>query len=231
MNYFFGKACVSFFANRTLSKDFEHPDYALKEIDARGFARQVEHFLGLYDWQINLAQLNLLDSHDTPRALHLMGERVDALQLSVLMQMTMPGAPCIYYGSEIGMTGAGDPHCREAFPWDEPETWNQDLLAFYRRAVALRHTHEVLRTGDFHCLAAEGEQIAFRRRIDGSEAIVAFNAGDEDADLVLPGEHLQAEAYYRVWPENNGRVLALEGDRPELRLPAREAVVLVNQRG
>ena len=231
MNYFFGKACVSFFARGSLSHDFKHPDYALKSVDARDFARQVEYFLGLYDWEINLAQLNMLDSHDTPRALHLMGESKDALRLSVLMQMTMPGAPCIYYGSEIGMTGAGDPHCRGAFPWDNPESRDQDLLEFYRRAVSLRRTHTVLRTGDYRCLAAEGDQIAFRRRMNGSEAIAAFNAGAVSADIELPAGDLQEGAYYRVWPENNGQVVVLNGERPVLRVPAREAVVLVNQRG
>ena len=230
MNYFFGKACVSFFARGSLSHDFKHPDYALKPVDALGFAGQIDHFLGLYDWEINLAQLNLLDSHDTPRVLHLMGEQKDALRLSVLMQMTMPGAPCIYYGSEIGMTGAGDPYCRAAYPWDHPDTWDHDLMEFYRRAVSLRRTHEVLRTGDYRCLTAAGGQYAFRRRMNGSEAIVIFNAADAVVDCALPRSELQEDAYYRVWPENTGRVVELNGENPSVRVPAREAVVLINQR-
>ncbi|NJN44046.1 MAG: hypothetical protein HC806_04500 [Anaerolineae bacterium] len=69
MNYFVGKAAVSFFANKTLNPTFKHPDYALKPIDAKGFANQIDTFLNYYDWQINLAQLNMLGSHDTPRPL------------------------------------------------------------------------------------------------------------------------------------------------------------------
>jgi neopullulanase len=230
MNYFFGKACVSFFAHESLSQDFKHPDYTLKPVDARHFAGQIDHFLGLYDWEINLAQLNMLDSHDTPRALHLMGESKEALKLSVLMQMTMPGAPCIYYGSEIGMTGAGDPHCRAAFPWDRPDRWDVDLLEFYRRAVSLRRTHAVLRSGEYCCLTAEADLFAFRRRLNGSEAVVAFNAGSSAAECVLPGEMLNERAFYRVWPENKGTVVPLEGEAPVVPVPPRSAVVLVNQR-
>ncbi|NJN44045.1 MAG: alpha-amylase, partial [Anaerolineae bacterium] len=64
----------------------------------------------------------------------MMGEDKSALKLSLLFQMTIPGAPNIYYGDEIGMTGAGDPDCRRAFRWDQPETWDQDLLQFYKNA-------------------------------------------------------------------------------------------------
>ncbi|HUF39561.1 MAG TPA: glycoside hydrolase family 13 protein [Anaerolineales bacterium] len=231
MNYYFGKSCVSFFARETLSHDFKHPDYALKQIDALEFASQIDDFLGLYDWQIILAQMNMLDSHDTPRALHLMGESKTAVRLSVLMQMTMPGAPCIYYGSEIGMTGAGDPYCRAAFPWERQESWDSDLLAFYKRVIELRRTHEVLRTGDYRCLTAEGTGLVFRRRINGSEAIIGINAGDTEAVCPVSSENLQERAYYRVWPRNNGEVVDLTGDQLSVIIPAREAVVLVNQRG
>jgi glycosidase len=52
-----------------------------------------------------------MDSHDTARTLWTVGEDESALRLCALFQMTMPGAPCIYYGDEIGMTGANDPFC------------------------------------------------------------------------------------------------------------------------
>ena len=54
----------------------------------------------------------------------------------VLCQMTMPGAPCIYYGDEIGMSTAKDPFCRAAFPWQDQGQWDHDLMAFYCRATA-----------------------------------------------------------------------------------------------
>ena len=229
MNYFFGKACVSFFASRSLSHDFKHQDYRLNAIDAAAFAGQIDYFLGLYDWQVNLAQLNMLDSHDTPRVLNLMGGDKSALKLAVLMQMTMPGPPCVYYGSEVGLTGGGDPYCRGAFPWHEKETWDLDLMNFYHRAIFLRRTHEVLRTGTYRCLFAEGEIYAFLRRMNGSEAVVIFNAGSEPADFSIAAAELEQRAFYKVWPENTGKIIEVHGDHLNFELPARDAVVLVNQ--
>ena len=229
MNYFFGKACVSFFARDTFSRNFKHQDYALQPLDAAGFAGQIDHFLGMYDWQVNLAQLNMLDSHDTPRALNFMGEEKTALQLSVLMQMTMPGAPCIYYGSEIGMTGATDPYCRGAFPWEHKENWDLGLFDFYHRAISLRRTHEVLRTGTYKCIFAEGDVIAFVRNLEDAEAVVMINAGHHAVDFSLAASVVKHHAFYKVWPENTGQILEVSGESVSIELPAREAVILVNQ--
>ena len=73
------------------------------------FADGVHHMLGLYDWQITTAQLNVMDTHDTPRMLHTLQGDESAVRLCTLFQMTMPGAPCVYYGDEVGLTGGMDP--------------------------------------------------------------------------------------------------------------------------
>ncbi len=51
--------------------------------------------------------------------------------------MTVPGAPTIYYGGEIGLEGDKDPDCRRAFPWQEYQ-WDQDLLTFVRQLISQR---------------------------------------------------------------------------------------------
>ena len=81
--------------------------------------------LGLYAWPVTQAQLNLLDSHDTARFIYQASGDLEALRLAILFLMTMPGAPCLYYGTEIGMDGGPDPDCRRAFPWD-PQSWNHE---------------------------------------------------------------------------------------------------------
>src|SRR5690606_16330541 len=97
MNYIFAWSAMSFFGAKTLI-DYPRQHYKLTARNAEEFAAVIDEMHGYYDWEINHVQLNLFDSHDTARALWLMGEDVSALKLCVLYQMTMPGAPCIYYG-------------------------------------------------------------------------------------------------------------------------------------
>jgi len=132
------------------------------------------------------AQLNLLDSHDTPRALALCGEDEASLRIATLLQMAMPGAPSIYYGDEIGMTGRADPDSRRAFPPNEGD-WNHELLAFTRGAVAARAADRALRGDGYRTLAAGDTVVAFERRADANRSVVAANAGEDAAELVLPG--------------------------------------------
>ena len=65
-----------------------------------------------------------------------------------------PGAPCIYYGTEIGLSGGEEPACRECFPWHE--YWNLDLRSFLRTLVDLRERLPELREGNF-CWEPIGE--------------------------------------------------------------------------
>src|SRR5919108_2184781 len=176
MNYPFSRAALGFFGARTLKKGYKPAGYELQPLTAESFAGQIDELQALYDWQVNYAQLNLLDSHDTARALWIMGDDKSALRLCVLFQMTMPGAPCIYYGDEIGMSAGKDPFCRAAFPWQDPGQWDHDLLAFYRRAIALRHHTPALRTGTFHRLCASRGVYAFARTLPQQCAVVIANA-------------------------------------------------------
>ena len=61
-----------------------------------------------------------------------------AYHLAVLLQATLPGAPCVYYGDEIGLEGGNDPDCRRAFPWDEAG-WDAVGLAWTRAGLRARH--------------------------------------------------------------------------------------------
>ena len=195
MNYPFTSATLSFFGGASL-RDWSHPSLTFEPMEAAAFADEMERLLALYDWEITCAQLNLLSSHDMPRARWILGNDTAALQLATLFQMTMPGAPCIYYGDEVGLSAAGDPHCREAFPWDAA-TWDEDLRRFVRQAAQLRHRHTVLRTGTYETLHAKGNVLVFRRRLDGTEATVALNAGPEAVALPSSVPGTGAE---RVWP-------------------------------
>lgn len=229
MNYIFAWAVMSYCGGSSLRPDYQHPHLRLQKLDAPGFAGVVEHMHDLYAWPIVQVQLNLLDSHDMARALWIMGDDRRALELCALLQMTMPGAPCIYYGDEIGMSSDGDPHCRAAFPWHDEESWDRELLAHYRRATALRHRHPVLRSGRFRQLYAAGEVYAFARELGRSVAVVIVNAGGEPARVAIDLAGLQAGAWWQAWPEGVQRTHQAEAGRLTVSLEAREALVLVGE--
>ena len=105
LNYGVSRAALGFFAAETLDREYRPGGFRLTPLRGRAFAHQIERLLSLYHEAIIQAQFNLLDSHDTARFVHQAGGDVDALRLSLLMLMVLPGPPCVYYGTEVGMTG------------------------------------------------------------------------------------------------------------------------------
>ena len=156
-----------------------------------------------------------------------MGEDQSALRLSVLLQMTMPGAPCIYYGDEIGMSAAQDPFCRAAFPWQDPGNWDHDLLAFYRRAIALRHHIPALRTGTFQRLSADDGVYAFVRTLPGQCVVVIVNTQTRAVtlDVDLSGLVPEEMGFEDVW--NQGRYAVGQQRLHGVTIASRDVVVLV----
>jgi cyclomaltodextrinase / maltogenic alpha-amylase / neopullulanase len=231
MNYIFARLAMSFFGAETLNSELIlDGERHLLPMTAAQFRQGIDNMLGLYDWQINLAQMNMLDSHDTPRALWHMGEDKSALKLSTLLQMTMPGAPNVYYGTEIGMTGGPDPGCRGAFPWHDESRWDTGLLDHFRRAIRLRHQHPALRTGTFTSLYGDNGVYAFLRELDGQQIVAAFNANKQPVtvDVPLPQGRAAGSAshsgFAAVWGE--GEFTASQGVLAGVRIPARDGVVL-----
>jgi cyclomaltodextrinase / maltogenic alpha-amylase / neopullulanase len=233
MNYVLSRAAYGFFGATTLNATYRPGGFPLYPMRAKEFAQAVEETLSLYDWEIVQVQLNLMDSHDTARTLWVVNGDMSALHLCTLFQMTMPGAPCIYYGTEIGMTGATDPYCRAAFPWYEPDQWDYELLAFFKEAVALRHAHPVLRTGSVRTLYADHGVYACMRESDGEEAgeaaaVVIFNTRMTPLKVNLNqvGAHYEGVVFQSAW-RGEGEYVVSQGGLHNVEVPARDAVVLV----
>ncbi len=186
MNYIQTRAAIAFFGSRSLAPLWLGGTYPPpKPINAADFAQEIEGMLGLYDWEITTAQLNLLSSHDMPRFINMVQGDVSALKLAMLFQMTMPGAPTVYYGDEVGLTGGYDPGCRGAMPWDHSQ-WNADLLDYVRATIQLRKAHPVLRRGTYRTLLAEGDSYAYERVYEGQRLVVVFNTASSAATLAIP---------------------------------------------
>lgn len=188
MNYQFTAACVGFFGAGCRDETMVSGMMGLPEVpvlDAQGFARRTKQLLEIYPRQNALAQLNLMDSHDMPRFLSMVSGRKEVFRLATLFQMTYPGAPCIYYGNEIGMNGGREPENRAPFPWDESR-WDHDLRNAFKAYIHLRRAHPVLRTGEYVPLYAEGRHFAYLRHLEGVRMLIALNAGDGTWELNLP---------------------------------------------
>jgi glycosidase len=192
MNYRFTEANVAFTAGDRVEIEYvqHHSSFQpYPALDAAGYAARIENLLALYPWEIQLAQLNLLDSHDTARLLAIAGggkddplaEARSSVELATLLLFTFPGAPSIYYGDEVGLAGGIDPDCRRAFP---PESeWDKTTLDYHRQSIDLRHTYPALRIGNYRTLFAEGGVYAFARQLGNEVAIVAVNVSTKTEQI------------------------------------------------
>jgi neopullulanase len=234
MNYPLAEAIISFCAGRYLDQRVvrQHGELAanIRPETGPSFAARLARVLSTYDPAVDAVQLNLLGSHDTPRAITMCGGDRNALRLATLVQMTVAGAPCIYYGDEIGMAGEQDPYCRDAFPTDE-SAWDRDLLAFFRGATLLRRRYPALRRGEFALAGAAGMAAAYRRWDAADAFVVVLNSGDDPAGLALTLTGLEgrvlAPITWRGWPWPAGPEVMVAGDgRASVEVPARGARIL-----
>jgi cyclomaltodextrinase / maltogenic alpha-amylase / neopullulanase len=191
MNYEVTKPVLAFFAGEHLDRRILHQQsnyHGIQNaIDAHEFANRIDHNLGLYRRDVTYAQLNLLDSHDTPRFLSCAGGDKDALKLAELFMFSYPGAPCIYYGDEIGLDGEHDPDCRKSFLWDESK-WDQDLLSYMKQIVGLRRQTPALRRGDFRRKWSANGTYAFSRSLDGNTFVIALNTSETPQQVAVTYE-------------------------------------------
>jgi glycosidase len=108
-----------------------------KTITPDVFTRRLVSSLTRYSDLHNRLSFNLLDSHDTDRALTRAGGDKGALKNAFTMLFLLPGSPCLYYGTETGMEGGGDPDCRRPMIWDEKRQ-DQDLRSFFQNLIKFR---------------------------------------------------------------------------------------------
>lgn len=234
MNYPFAEAAIAFTAGPRVDMEMvlNRGYRPYPPLTGTEYADRIDHILGLYAWPIDLVQLNLLDSHDTSRFLTIAGDDEGSWRLGMLLLFTYPGAPSIYYGDEIGMTGGpSDAMARRSFPWDHPERWRGDLLAFTRALIALRHTHVALRTGAYRRLAADDAAYVFARTYEptgggASTLIVAVNVADQGRTVTVPLDGLLLGDRAPMPLFGEVEIVALDLMSLTLRLSARSGGVL-----
>ncbi len=170
------------FANRILSIREDYPDAAYYSL------------------------MNLLDSHDTERVLWTLtaGTETQAdrefnvanlaagkqrVKLASLIQFTLPGAPTVYYGDEVGVTGDDDPDDRRTYPWaDKGGQPDNTLFAHYASLAWLREFVPALSTGDLRMLVTDDATgvLAYGRKRDNQGVVVVTNRGTSDQTITVP---------------------------------------------
>ncbi len=164
------------------------------DISGAAFAERVMTIVENYPRPVLDCLMNLLSTHDTRRILtelsgkgegmskrdkaefRLSGEELEAAlareKAAALLQFTLPGNPCIYYGDEIGMEGFDDPLNRAFFRWDDVKC---ELQEFYKQLSQLKNTCAPISLGDIHICNAEGGYVKFLRSLGGESVCVELS--------------------------------------------------------
>lgn len=189
MNYPFKNAILDF---------VENPDGPL-------FFERVMTIVENYPKPMLDLMMNLLSTHDTPRAITMLagdcaGDReyqskqllrdadylrgVEMFKLATVLQFTLPGLPSVYYGDEVGMQGCGDPFNRAYFYWDNID---ENLLHFVKEISAVRHAMPAFKDGSFVPLESGDGCVSFLRKNAKQTVFVMLNRGDAEITRTAPG--------------------------------------------
>ncbi|MCL2083827.1 MAG: glycoside hydrolase family 13 protein [Oscillospiraceae bacterium] len=193
MNYPFRNAVITF----------------IRGEDASRFVEEMECLRENYPAPAYASLMNLIGTHDSARALTVLGcaqsdyrlpkseravktfspaERaaaVERLMIAAAIQFAFPGSPLICYGDEAGMEGFEDPFNRRCYPWGRED---KELLDWYTRLGAARRASAALRYGGIRWLCAEGGLLVFERALGGERVVAAVNRDMTRVCRELPWE-------------------------------------------
>lgn len=134
------------------------------------------------DLELNSSAALEMAWHAPPQVDH--PSSYDKAKLYLTYLMTIPGVPVVYYGDEIGMTGAADPDNRRMMRFgDNLSAAEQEMLADVRRIIGLRRQHSALRRGDFQVILADTSVFAYLRSDVHERVLVVLNKGARARDV------------------------------------------------
>lgn len=145
----------------------------------------IKRYLSLkenYPKEYFYSTMNMLGNHDTERVLTILNNNVTLLKEAVVIQMTLPGVPLIYYGDEAGLTGGKDPSNRKSYPWGKE---NKDILDFYRKISSIRVSEEALRSGEMEFLELNNGILGYERTLNKDRIIIAVNIMEKEENILI----------------------------------------------
>ena len=157
------------------------------------------------------ALMNILGTHDTPRILTVCGDKQCAdkeemsrtslsdeekvrakerVRMAAVLQYTLPGVPCVFYGDEIGMEGYMDPFCRGCFPWKDMD---ESLGEFYRKLgeIRTRFFPEVFKDGTYREVFADNSCIVYERKKGDQAVYIYANKSGNQYETQLKGAFVE----------------------------------------
>ena len=275
MNYQFSSAVLSLWRDSTFTDNDHNAGSSAGELAPLSMSQFDERILNLqerYAPEAFYSMMNLFGSHDTNRALFMLDENtntmgpadyldpnynwtpaIEKLKGAALVQMTMPGAPTIYYGDEVGLVGPvakdgsgvwqDDPYNRQPYPWlDETgtpyythlqsQTARDELFDYYSTLTAARNDNIALRTGDYQTLLVDNENAlyAYGRHIPAyGAAIVVINRGSSQQQVSLDVDgYLPYQTSLTDVLSTNTYTISSSGMVEDIVVPANSGAVLVS---
>lgn len=99
------------------------------------------------------------------------------LREAVVIQMTWPGAPTIYYGDEAGVCGFTDPDNRRTYPWGHED---QELIDFHKAIIRIHKCHKELKTGSLKYMEADYNVIGYGRFNKQAQSVILVNNNNHE---------------------------------------------------
>lgn len=164
------------------------------------FFGSMRHFMTRFHTQSLHVAMNELSNHDHSRFLTRTNRKVgrtaslgpDAanegvdkavMRLAVMMQMTWPGAPTIYYGDEAGLCGWTDPDNRRTYPWGKED---QELIEYHREMIRVHKDYQAFKTGSILFLNGQYQFISYGRFDEKDKIVIAINSSEQEITVDLP---------------------------------------------
>ncbi len=198
MNYDAFMEPLTWFLTGVEKHSDEYRGDLIGNVDA--FFGSMRHYMTRFNTQSLQVAMNELSNHDHSRFLTRTNHQVGRIssrgadaanegvnknlfRMAVLMQMTWPGAPTIYYGDEAGLCGWTDPDSRRAYPWGHED---EELIQYHKELIRIHKEHQVLRTGSILFLFGEYQCISYGRFDDNEHIVVAINISQDTRHMEIP---------------------------------------------
>ena len=168
--------------------------------DSFSFFTAMNHHMSRFQGSSLLVAMNELSNHDHSRFMTRTNGNVGRvgyagpeaaekyinkgiMKEAVVIQMTWPGAPTLYYGDEAGVCGWTDPDNRRTYPWGKEDT---ELIDFHRAAIKIHKENKALRTGGFKAIFGEYNAIGYGRMLEENVIAVAINNDGVEREFKMP---------------------------------------------